>query len=151
MTETNTTAISYIRFSSRKQRFEASVERQLDLTRDFCQRHKLLLDESRNILDPALCAFRGDNTAKGNLATFIQAVKLGKIEKGTVLCVEALDRITRQETTEAVNLLTTLLIEGVHIDLVSDAKILTREKIKGNPVELIVATTYLNGDMTKAG
>jgi DNA invertase Pin-like site-specific DNA recombinase len=137
------TAISYVRFSSRKQAPGASVERQLDLTRDFCQRHKLLLDENRSILDPALSGFRGDNTAKGNLATFIKAVKSGKIEKGTVLCVEALDRITRQEVTEAVHLLTELLLLGVQIGLVSDDKVLTHEMVKNNPVELIVATTYL--------
>ena len=137
------TAISYIRFSSRKQAPGVSVERQTELTRDFCKRHKLTLDESRSILDPALSGFRGANTAQGNLGTFIKAVKAGKIEVPIILCVEALDRITRQETTEAINLLTTLLLLGVEIGLVSDDKILTHEKVKDSPVELIVATTYL--------
>ena len=140
---TGTTAISYIRFSSRKQAPGATVQRQIELTRDFCQRHNLTLDESRSILDPALSAFRGDNTAKGNLAAFIAAVRAGTIESGIVLCVEALDRITRQETTVAINLLTELLILGVQIGLVSDDKILTHDKVKDNPTELIVAVAYL--------
>lgn len=137
------TAVSYIRFSSRKQAPGASVQRQLELTRNFCKLHRLTLDESRNILDPALSGFRGANTAQGNLGTFIKAVKAGKIEVPIILCVEALDRITRQETTEAVHLLTELLLLGVQIGLVSDDKILTHEMVKNNPVELIVATTYL--------
>ncbi|HEV2395084.1 MAG TPA: recombinase family protein [Verrucomicrobiae bacterium] len=136
-------AISYVRFSSRKQRFGKSVERQLDETRAFCQEHKLNLDESRSIMDPGLSAFRGANTAQGNLGTFIRAVKAGRIEVPIVLCVEALDRITRQETTEAVHLLTELLLLGVEIGLVSDDKILTHAAVKNSPVELIVATTYL--------
>src|ERR1035437_5424369 len=85
------TAISYVRFSSRKQRFGVSVQRQLEETGDFCQRHKLLLDLSKSILDPALSAYRGDNTAKGNLATFIRGVKQKVIDMPVVLCVEALD------------------------------------------------------------
>jgi DNA invertase Pin-like site-specific DNA recombinase len=90
-----------------------------------------------------LSGFRGANTAQGNLGTFIRAVKEGKIERGICLCVEALDRITRQETTEAVHLFTELLLMGVQIGLVSDDKIITHDTIKSSPVELIVATTYL--------
>src|ERR1039458_3975074 len=128
-------AISYIRFSSRKQAPGVSVERQTELTRDFCHRHKLNLDESRSILDPALSGFRGANTAQGNLGTFIKAVKAGKIEVPIVLCVEALDRITRHETTEAVHLFTELILLGVQIGLVSDDKIITHDTIKNSPVE----------------
>ncbi len=137
------TAISYVRFSSRKQAPGLSVVRQTELTRDFCQRHKLNLDESRSILDPALSGFRGANTAQGNLGTFIKAVKAGKIEVPIVLCVEALDRITRQEITQAVHLFTELLLLGVQIGLVSDDEILTLEKVNKEPTKLYVAVAYL--------
>ena len=137
------TAISYVRFSSRKQAPGLSVVRQTELTRDFCQRHKLSLDESRSILDPALSGFRGANTAQGNLGTFIKAVKAGKIEVPIVLCVEALDRITRQEITQAVHLFTELLLLGVQIGLVSDDEILTLEKVNKEPTKLYVAVAYL--------
>jgi DNA invertase Pin-like site-specific DNA recombinase len=136
-------AVSYIRFSSKKQALGASLQRQIDGTRGFCQKHNLTLDESLCIRDLGVSAYKGKNSDEGNLSTFIEGVKSGKIEKGIVLCVEALDRITRQEITKAVNLFTDILLSGVDIGLVMDDKILTKDNIDKSPFELIVSTTYL--------
>jgi DNA invertase Pin-like site-specific DNA recombinase len=136
-------AISYVRFSSRKQRFGASVERQLELTRDFCHFHNLLLDETKTIKDLGVSAFHSKNTDEGNLGAFIKGVESGVIKTPVVLAVEALDRISRDKITDAIHLFTTLLKLGVDIGLVSDKKILTKDFVDKNPVELIVATTYL--------
>lgn len=141
--EASKPAISYVRFSSRKQRFGVSVERQLELTRDFCHRHNLLLDETKTIKDLGVSAFHSKNTDEGNLGAFIKGVTSGVIKIPVVLAVEALDRISRDKITDAIHLFTTILKLGVDIGLVSDNKILTKEFVDKNPVELIVATTYL--------
>lgn len=136
-------AISYVRFSSRKQQHGASVERQLELTREFCHRHNLLLDETKTIKDLGVSAFRGKNTDEGNLGAFIQGVKNGKIPAGVVLCVEALDRISRAEALKAINLVSGILLMGIDIGLVSDDKILSQEYVAKNQHELHVAIAYL--------
>lgn len=143
MNEPPRPAISYVRFSSRKQRFGVSVERQLEQTRDFCHRHNLLLDESRTIKDLGVSAFRSKNTDEGNLGAFIQGVKDGKIPAGVVLCVEALDRISRAEALKAINLVSGILLMGIDIGLVSDDKILSQEYVAKNEHELHVAIAYL--------
>ncbi len=125
------------------------MERQLEGTKEFCERHHLFLDEE--IEDLKTSGFRGKNSAIGNLKAFIDKVKLRKVPPGTVLVVEALDRLTRNSVTEATNLLTTILMNGVDIGLVSEDKIYSNEYINNNPFELIVAVTWLirGGDESK--
>jgi DNA invertase Pin-like site-specific DNA recombinase len=138
-------AISYSRFSSRKQRFGQTIERQLEYTREFCTKHNLYLDLTRSIQDPALSAFKGANTDTGNLGTFIKAVRAKVIETPIVLCVENLDRITRQEATQATNLFTELLLLGVQIGLVKqdDSRIITLDLCNKNPDLLQTCINYL--------
>lgn len=136
-------AISYIRFSSRKQRFGVSVQRQVDETRAFCHRHNLILDELKSIKDLGVSAYHSKNTDEGNLGLFMEAVKSGIIQTPVVLVVEALDRLTRDKITDAMNLLLTLLRMGVSIGLISDNKIYSKEYIDANNMELIIAFSYL--------
>lgn len=119
------------------------MERQLAVTKDFCKRHQLFLDETKTIKDLGLSGFKGKNAAIGNLKIFIDAVIAHKIPVGTTLVVEALDRLTRDSVLEANHLLTTILTNGVDIGLVSEDKIYSRDYINKNPFELLVATTYL--------
>ena len=134
-------AVSYIRFSSPGQEHGTSVERQLEVTKEFCKRHNLFIDEE--IEDLKTSGFKGKNATIGNLRTFIKAVEERKVPKGTVLVVEALNRLTRNSVTEATNLLTTILTNGVDIGLVTEDKIYSNEYVNNNPFELIVAVTWL--------
>ena len=136
-------AISYIRFSSGKQQHGFSLERQLEGTRGFCQRHNLLLDEKLSFRDLGLSAFHGKNAARGNLSVFLEAVRQKKVRKGTVLVVEALDRLTRDTVVDASHLLTEILRSGVDVGIVSEDKVYSYGYINTNPFEFIVAVTYL--------
>src|SRR5262245_42191052 len=136
-------AISYVRFSTQKQEHGFSLARQLENTKGFCQRHRLFLDESLTVKDLGKSAFKGANADKGNLAVFLDAVRQRKIAKGTVLVVEALDRLTRNNIVEASHLLTDILRHGIDVGLVSEDKVYSYDYINKNPFEFIVATTYL--------
>ena len=136
-------AISYIRFSTPKQQHGFSLARQLEGTKQFCRRHNLLLDESLTIKDLGKSAFKGANADNGNLALFLDAVRKGKIRKGTVLVVEALDRLTRNNIVEASHLLTDILRNGIDVGMVTEDKVYSYDYINKNPFEFIVATTYL--------
>lgn len=136
-------AISYIRFSSGKQQHGFSLDRQLEGTKEFCRRHNLQLDEKLSFSDLGLSAFKGKNAASGKLSVFLEAVRQKKIRKGTVLVVEALDRLTRDTVVAASHLLTEILLSGVDVGIVTEDKVYSRDYINTNPFEFIVAVTYL--------
>lgn len=108
-------AFSYIRFSTPEQLKGDSLRRQTALTADYCKRNKLHLDDSLNLRDLGVSAFRGGNAETGALSCFLDAVKSGRVPSGSVLIVENLDRLTRDEVGEALSLFITLLKSGIVI------------------------------------
>ena len=55
----------------------------------------MILDES--LRDIGVSAFKGKNAIKGALKKFIELVEAGRIEKGSILILESLDRLSRQQ------------------------------------------------------
>lgn len=108
-------AYSYVRFSSLKQARGGSFERQLRLTRAYCERLGLELDEGLTLHDLGVSAFWGANSQTGALRGFLDACKAGKVGTGSLLIVESLDRLSRDETLEALKLFRDVLREGVTI------------------------------------
>lgn len=62
-----------------------------------------------------MSAFRGKNAAVGNLRTFLDAIKSGKVEPGSVLIVESFDRVSRQGIDTGYDLVKLILKAGVRI------------------------------------
>src|SRR6516165_9050469 len=97
-------AYSYIRFSHAKQAEGGSLERQLALTRAYCERRGLALDDSLDLQDLGLSAFRSDNVKDGALAGFLQACRTGRVPSNSVLVIESLDRLSRDQIRPALQL-----------------------------------------------
>lgn len=91
------TAFSYIRFSDPKQRKGFSKERQKDKELQLCKKHGWVLDTSLNIADYGRSGFKDEQVG---LKVFLQAIKDGKVERGSVLIVERLDRLSRKKSTK---------------------------------------------------
>jgi DNA invertase Pin-like site-specific DNA recombinase len=108
-------AFSYVRFSAKIQAKGESLERQLELTRDYCKRHKLILDETLTLHDLGVSAFRGKNVREGPLAGFLEECRMGKVPRGSVLIVESLDRLSRDQVQQALQLLLSILSLGVSV------------------------------------
>jgi hypothetical protein len=108
-------AYSYIRFSSGKQAKGNSLRRQLELSEDYCRRNGLSLDESLQLRDLGVSAFRGHNVRDGALAGFLEACKTGKVKPGSFLIVESLDRLSRAEIRPALQLFMSIQDYGVTI------------------------------------
>src|SRR6185437_2610518 len=108
-------AFSYIRFSTPEQLKGDSLRRQTKLSADYCERNNLRLDESLNLRDLGMSAFRGDNAETGALAAFLQAVQEDRVPQGSILIVENLDRLTRDEVGRALSLFISILDAGIHI------------------------------------
>lgn len=124
------TAYSYIRFSSEKQAQGDSIRRQSDLARQYINNHPELgleLDTALHLTDEGLSAYKGVAQSKGSLGVFIRLVEDGKIEKGSYLLVESLDRLSRQTPRQALNQLNTLIDEGIVVVTLNDEKAYTKE------------------------
>jgi DNA invertase Pin-like site-specific DNA recombinase len=89
-------AYSYVRFSSRKQRTGSSVERQVAWAKKLCEQRGISLDDTLSIGDAGVSAFRGKNRKQGGLFLFLQACKQGRVQRGSYLLVESLDRLSRE-------------------------------------------------------
>lgn len=122
-------AYSYVRFSERRQKQGDSVRRQLELTRLYCERNGLLLDESLRLTDEGVSAWKGKNHAVGKLAGFLAMVEGGRIPMGSVLIVESLDRLTREAIFDALGLFNRILTAGVTIVTLSPEREYTRESV----------------------
>ncbi len=122
------TAFSYIRFSSPEQAKGDSYRRQLSRTEEFCQKHDLLLSETR-FEDLGVSGWTGKNIERGALGDFLDAVKAGKIPKGSVLIVEDFDRFSRLKPRVAYNTLAEIIEQGVDVVTLEDGKFHTPQTL----------------------
>ncbi|MDQ6953952.1 MAG: recombinase family protein [Mariprofundaceae bacterium] len=120
-------AYSYIRFSTPQQLKGDSLRRQLENSRVYAEEHNLILDDS--LRDIGVSAYKGKNATEGALNDFIELVKAGRIEKGSVLILESLDRLSRQQVFTALVLFSSLLSAGVEIVTLADGQHYTAESI----------------------
>jgi len=120
-------AYSYIRFSTPQQLKGDSLRRQLEASRAYAKQHNLILDES--LRDIGVSAFKGKNATEGALKKFIELVEAGHIEQGSILILESLDRLSRQQVFTALGLFSSILSAGVEIVTLSDNQHYTAESI----------------------
>ena len=140
-------AYSYIRFSSPEQAKGDSLRRQLEQSATYCADNSLTLDTTISMRDLGLSAFKGANISRGNLGRFLTLVEGGKIEKGSVLIVENLDRLSRAQIGDAVHLFMSIVRCGIDIVTLTDRRRFNRESLN-NPIELMLSimTFYRSHD-----
>ena len=108
-----TLAYSYLRFSSTEQRKGNSFDRQIRGRDAYIAKKGLTLDTSLVLDDAGVSAFRGTNAATGKLRSFLDACEEKRIRPGSYLIVENLDRLSRDETLDAVMLFLGILNHGI--------------------------------------
>jgi DNA invertase Pin-like site-specific DNA recombinase len=108
-------AYSYIRFSTPEQAKGDSLRRQVKLAEDYCKKRGWTLDNSLRLFDRGVSAYKGRNKTHGALAGFLAEVEAKRVPRGSVLIVESLDRLSRQEIDNADQLVTGILRAGVSI------------------------------------
>lgn len=138
-------AYSYIRFSTVIQKEGDSERRQKELVEKYLKDHpNLTLDTTLNMQDSGLSAYHGVNRTKGALGAFLKLVENGKIEKGSFLLVENLDRLSRQEVLEALNQFTSIIQAGIKIVTLQDGIEYTQESINANFGQLLMSIVYMS-------
>lgn len=123
-------AYSYIRFSTPQQAQGDSLRRQVKAAESYAEAHNLDLDDKLTFRDLGVSAFRGKNAETGKLAEFMEAARLGVVERGSALLVENLDRISRLPALDAVNLLNDICKAGVTVVTLNNGAVYTEESLR---------------------
>ena len=136
-----TKAYSYIRFSRPEQIKGNSLNRQKEMSDQYCKANGLTLDTSLSLYDKGISAYTGKNVEQGALAGFLKAINKGKVESGSYLLVESLDRLSRQTVTTALRLFLNILEKGIIIVTLSDGRKYDDKDIDTS--ELIISITIM--------
>lgn len=136
-------AYSYIRFSRPEQKQGDSLRRQVQQAEQYAHTHGLELDNTLKMTDEGLSGYHGMNRTKGALGMFLSLVEQGKIEPGSILIVENLDRLSREQVLDALNQFTGIIKAGIKIVTLQDGKTYDEESIRKNWTDLIVSISYM--------
>ena len=128
---------SYIRFSTAEQAAGSSSDRQEAYAQRYAAENGITLDASLTLRDEGLSAYHQRHIRQGALGAFLLAIEQGKVEPGSVLIVEGLDRLSRAEPLTAQALLTQIIDAGVTVVTASDGKHYSRQSLRANPMDLV--------------
>ena len=135
------TCFSYIRFSTTKQAKGTSEDRQLQIAPRVAAEKGWKLRDDLNLLDLGLSAYKKQNV--GTLKALCLAAESGKIPPGSVMIIEALDRLTRAELDTAQELFKKILRAGIEIYVARSSRHYTTASLN-NPIDLIISILELN-------
>ncbi len=134
-------AYSYIRMSTLEQLKGHSAARQYEAAEKYAEENGLVMQDI--IEDIGVSAFKGNNARNGELAVFLKAVKSGKIDQGSYLIVESLDRLSRDDILPATTLLTDIIGSGIIVVTLLDEQKFSKEAVTTNPFMLVQALTIM--------
>ena len=136
-------AYSYIRFSTPEQEKGDSLRRQIEKSAEYAKRNNLVLDNRLKLQDKGLSAFSGSHRTRGALGEFLKLVEKGKIPTKSILIVENLDRLSREQVLDALNQFTSIIQAGIKVVTLQDGMEYTKESINQNWAQLIISITYM--------
>jgi len=132
---------SYTRFSTPEQAEGDSERRQTEAAARFAAERGLELDSSLKISDLGVSAYRGANmSADAGLGKFMEAVREGLVEPGSMLLLESLDRFSRAEPVDVQHELTGLIRAGIEIATLNDGRVYSRDSLaRDNGLGLMIS------------
>ncbi len=136
---------SYIRFSSPEQFKSDSLHRQVELSERYAAEKGLTLDRTLSMKDLALSAFNGAHKSAGTeLYKFLKLIELGKIAPGSVLLVESLDRLSREQILDALQQFLGIIEAGISIVTLCDGMEYTKAGINQRWEQLIISLAVMS-------
>lgn len=117
-------AFSYLRVSSTAQAKGDGLRRQIERSRKYAADHGLYLDESSEMEDRGRSAFKANHIGEGSaFGSFLRRVEEGEIPSGSVLLVESLDRLSRQNVHIALTQLQSVIEKGIVVVTLNDERV----------------------------
>lgn len=139
MTTSANLAYSYARWSSAEQSKGDSHRRQITKFEDYCKR-KGLTPAADTFIDKGRSGYKQEHlNDTGELRRFLTAVESGEIASGSVLVVESLDRLGRQDVEEAYGVFSSILAAGISIVTLGDGEGEREYKKGGGMVPMILS------------
>lgn len=145
--DTQKQCFSYIRFSSRQQAKGDSLRRQMEIAPKVASQKGWLLREDLCAKNLGFSAYKGSNLDTIN--GIIKAAQQGKIPHGTVMIIEALDRLTRLSLDDAHQLLRSVLLSGIEIYTDNAQRHHTKADLN-NPMLLMLTVAELHANFKKS-
>jgi DNA invertase Pin-like site-specific DNA recombinase len=139
--EASKICFSYIRFSSAKQSKGNSFERQLEIAPRVALEKGWTFRQDLSLNSLEMSGYHGSNL--GAIKGLIEGTKDGRIPKGSVCILEALDRLTRLDVDTAYQLLRELVISGLEIYTDNSSRHITEKDLK-NPMSIMMTVVELN-------
>ena len=116
--------VSYLRWSTGKQKFGDSQRRQLESANTWLKKNGYEVDPNFIIKDDGKSAYHSENFSdNGALGKFISEVKKGNIPKGTILLIEDFSRFSRAQINRAQQKFLELINNGIRVYVVKDDKL----------------------------
>ncbi|EKB1969670.1 TPA: recombinase family protein [Vibrio parahaemolyticus] len=120
------TAYSYLRLSTKEQIKGDGVRRQMEATERACKENGWQLSKT-TFRDLGRSAYHGHHLKHGDFGTILQLIKEGVIASGSVLILENVDRMSRQDPQESVYMMLDIIRAGVKIYTLHDKRLHERE------------------------
>jgi DNA invertase Pin-like site-specific DNA recombinase len=99
----------------------------------YAREHGLELDDGLKLEDAGRSAFYGDHL-KGVLGIFLKRIEAGEIAPGSVLIVEDLDRLSRQNPWNADEQLSQVIKAGIKVVTSGDGQVYSLEKYQNHMI-----------------
>lgn len=125
-------AYRYHRFSTKRQDAGMSIERQAEITEARCRKEGWAIVET--LEDKGRSAWKGDHLRVGNLGLFKQRVEAGEIEPGSILVIENLDRLSRQNVKLARRWIEDITDAGIKVAVCTPEILIDDEALSGSNI-----------------
>ena len=134
---------SYSRWSSAIQAFGDSKNRQKERLAIALSEHPdWVLQET--LIDDGKSAFKGKNLSEtAALGEWLTKVQTGEVPANSILIIEALDRLTRQELTSAIGLILQIISSGCQIYICIDRQLVNQQTINNDPSTIYILMARL--------
>lgn len=135
---------SYHRISTRNQLKGGGIKRQVEDSTKFCDSQNWIMDTTFKLTDIGTSAYHGRNLDdRAALGGFLKAADDGLVKLPAVLLVESLDRLSRANIMDALELFIRILNAGISICTYHDRMIYSKESIQANFGPLLISITIM--------
>lgn len=134
-------AYSYIRFSRPEQMRGDSYRRQLDRAEKWAKENGFQIDEV--LQDLGVSARHGKNRTVGALSRFYKAIEEGRVPVGSVLIVESLDRLSRQEVIDVLPDFLRVIRAGVEVVTLEDGQRYAQARLRSDWSPLVISLAVM--------
>jgi len=99
-----------------------SLRRQREQSREYAAQQGWDLLEADEMRDIGISAFTGANVAEGALGQFLRAIREGRVESGSFIIVESLDRLSRQQVLTSLGIFLQIVNAGINLVTLTDGQ-----------------------------